>query len=265
MSHRKFDHPRHGSLGFLPRMAASRHHGKGSLPKAKGFPPLGAHGPFQPTPAPVPTPLAGWMSNPTTVAHAAVSGGATIGLGTTTGLGAPSIPGASEETLMLAEPMAAQLILLLDSYPKSCQSTDQEALKKILVVAHDKSQKKVDKAIEDIQKDEGRDTKRRKLCESDIEAVEEINFSVSKVKSNYKDATLLPKWKAFQIVIYLERDDSLNDLSKIAAFDFDGCLAKTAVNKFQFRSVYTSGKSSSAAGLTATVAKEPETGEFCIE
>ncbi|RYR08680.1 hypothetical protein Ahy_B05g076488 [Arachis hypogaea] len=99
------------------------------------------------------------------------------------------------------------------------------------------------------------------LCESDIEAVEEINFSVSKVKSNYKDATLLPKWKAFQIVIYLERDDSLNDLSKIAAFDFDGCLAKTAVNK----SVYTSGKSSSAAGLTATVAKEPETGEFCIE
>ncbi|CAH1446035.1 unnamed protein product [Lactuca virosa] len=30
------------------------------------------------------------------------------------------------------------------------------------------------------------------------------------------------------------------------------------------RSVYTSGKSSSAAGLTATVAKEPETGEFCM-
>ncbi|CAJ2637578.1 unnamed protein product [Trifolium pratense] len=31
------------------------------------------------------------------------------------------------------------------------------------------------------------------------------------------------------------------------------------------RSVYTSGKSSSAAGLTATVANEPETGEFFIE
>ncbi|RYR08681.1 hypothetical protein Ahy_B05g076489 [Arachis hypogaea] len=137
MSHRKFDHPRHGSLGFLPRMAASRHHGK----------------------APVPTPLAGWMSNPTTVAHAAVSGGATIGLGTTTGLGAPSIPGASEETLMLAEPMAGSCAY---SYEFGLYSTDQEALKKILVVAHDKSQKKVDKAIEDIQKDEGRDTKRRK-------------------------------------------------------------------------------------------------------
>mmetsp|Transcript_16886 Transcript_16886/g.23318 ORF Transcript_16886/g.23318 Transcript_16886/m.23318 type:complete len:857 (+) Transcript_16886:183-2753(+) len=37
------------------------------------------------------------------------------------------------------------------------------------------------------------------------------------------------------------------------------------VTKFLPRAVYTSGKSSSAAGLTATVAKEMETGEFCIE
>ncbi|XP_048233740.1 topless-related protein 1 isoform X3 [Ricinus communis] len=60
----------------------------GSLPKAGGFPPLGAHGPFQPTPAPVPAPLAGWMSNPSAVTHPAVSGGGAIGLG------APSIPAA---------------------------------------------------------------------------------------------------------------------------------------------------------------------------
>ncbi|KAL9387989.1 hypothetical protein Peur_021113 [Populus x canadensis] len=60
----------------------------GSLPKAGGFPPLGAHGPFQPTPAPVPAPLAGWMSNPPTVTHPAVSGGGAIGLG------APSIQAA---------------------------------------------------------------------------------------------------------------------------------------------------------------------------
>ncbi|KAL9388151.1 hypothetical protein Peur_021275 [Populus x canadensis] len=33
MSHRKFEHPRHGSLGFLPRKRASRHRGK-----AKAFP-----------------------------------------------------------------------------------------------------------------------------------------------------------------------------------------------------------------------------------
>ena len=31
------------------------------------------------------------------------------------------------------------------------------------------------------------------------------------------------------------------------------------------RTVYTSGKASSAAGLTATVTKDEETGEFCIE
>jgi hypothetical protein len=37
------------------------------------------------------------------------------------------------------------------------------------------------------------------------------------------------------------------------------------VAEFMPRSVYTSGKSSSAAGLTASVVKEPETGEFCIE
>ncbi|MFS7979671.1 putative Topless family protein [Helianthus anomalus] len=40
--------------------------------------------PFQPTPAPVPTPLAGWMSNPPAVSHPTVSGSAI-------GLGSPSI------------------------------------------------------------------------------------------------------------------------------------------------------------------------------
>ncbi|OIW15816.1 hypothetical protein TanjilG_04351 [Lupinus angustifolius] len=64
----------------------------GSLPKAGGFPSLGAHGPFQPTPTPVPTPLAGWMSNPTTIAHPAVSGGGAIGLG------APSMLAALKNT-----------------------------------------------------------------------------------------------------------------------------------------------------------------------
>ncbi|GJN08436.1 hypothetical protein PR202_ga26352 [Eleusine coracana subsp. coracana] len=54
----------------------------GSMPKPGGFPPLGAHGPFQPAPTAVP-PLAGWMSNPPAVTHPAVSGGA-IGFGTPT-------------------------------------------------------------------------------------------------------------------------------------------------------------------------------------
>lgn len=44
-----------------------------------------------------------------------------------------------------------------------------------------------------------------------------------------------------------------------------GFCCSRYVAGFLPRSVYTSGKSSSAAGLTASVVKEPETGEFCIE
>ncbi|XVF74749.1 hypothetical protein PTKIN_Ptkin13bG0136600 [Pterospermum kingtungense] len=51
----------------------------GSIPKVGGFPPIGAHGPFQPAAAPGPAPLtaslAGWMANPSSVAHQAVSAG----------------------------------------------------------------------------------------------------------------------------------------------------------------------------------------------
>lgn len=59
----------------------------------------------------------------------------------------------------------------------------------------------------------------------------EVAFSLSDIKETYKDATLLPKWKAFQTLIFLERDDGLQDSNKIAAFDFDGCLAKTSVKR----------------------------------
>ncbi|XP_068638722.1 topless-related protein 1-like [Aristolochia californica] len=45
------------------------------MPKPSGFPPLGAHGPFQPGPAPLPTSLAGWMTNASPIPHPAVSGG----------------------------------------------------------------------------------------------------------------------------------------------------------------------------------------------
>jgi DNA replication licensing factor MCM6 len=37
------------------------------------------------------------------------------------------------------------------------------------------------------------------------------------------------------------------------------------VHGFLPRTIYTSGKSSSAAGLTASVVRDPETGEFCVE
>ncbi|KAI5680896.1 hypothetical protein M9H77_02123 [Catharanthus roseus] len=47
----------------------------GAVPKPGGFPPLGAHGPFQPAPAPLPTSLAGWMANPSPVPHPSASAG----------------------------------------------------------------------------------------------------------------------------------------------------------------------------------------------
>ncbi|VVA97663.1 unnamed protein product [Arabis nemorensis] len=64
---------------------------------------------------------------------------------------------------------------------------------------------------------------------SQVVAEAEISLSASDVKDKYRGASLLPKWKAFETVIFLERDDGLNDSEKIAAFDFDGCLAKTSV------------------------------------
>ncbi|XP_024979277.1 topless-related protein 4-like isoform X1 [Cynara cardunculus var. scolymus] len=47
----------------------------GAVPKPAGFPPLGAHGPFQPAPATLPTSLAGWMANPSPVPHPSASAG----------------------------------------------------------------------------------------------------------------------------------------------------------------------------------------------
>ncbi|XP_077251261.1 phosphoesterase isoform X1 [Tasmannia lanceolata] len=76
-----------------------------------------------------------------------------------------------------------------------------------------------------------RDSKKQQMCGSDEEAELETVFSVSDVKDKYKDATLLPKWKAFQTIIFLERDDGLQDSNKIAAFDFDGCLVNTSVKR----------------------------------
>ncbi|XP_028194295.1 polynucleotide 3'-phosphatase ZDP-like isoform X15 [Glycine soja] len=73
----------------------------------------------------------------------------------------------------------------------SLKSSDQEALKK-LFAENNKSEEK--------------------LCTPDVKAVVNIKFSVSDVKSNYKD-------------------DGLHDSSKIAAFDFDGCLVKTDVKR----------------------------------
>ncbi|KAK9143898.1 hypothetical protein Syun_013298 [Stephania yunnanensis] len=124
------------------------------------------------------------------------------------------------------------------------KASDQEALK-LIVAEHDRSQdkdshgendeketsnkdkvkefkvRKTDSALEEI---ETPNSKKSKPVESGEEAKLEIIFSTSDIQDNYKGATLLPEWKAFQTIIFLEQDEGLRDSSKIAAFDFDGCL-----------------------------------------
>ncbi|KAI3843296.1 hypothetical protein MKX03_025527 [Papaver bracteatum] len=75
--------------------------------------------------------------------------------------------------------------------------------------------------------DEGRDSSSKKLKVAELE----IAFSISDVQKKYKESTLSPNWKAFQTLIFLERDEGLRDSGKIAAFDFDGCLANTNVKR----------------------------------
>ncbi|GAA0148029.1 hypothetical protein LIER_07579 [Lithospermum erythrorhizon] len=46
-----------------------------TMPKVGGFPPIGAHGPFQAAPASFTASLGGWMTNPSQMPHPAISGG----------------------------------------------------------------------------------------------------------------------------------------------------------------------------------------------
>ncbi|XP_024959936.1 polynucleotide 3'-phosphatase ZDP [Cynara cardunculus var. scolymus] len=109
------------------------------------------------------------------------------------------------------------------------KSSDQEKLKK-LVTEGDQSSKK---SNEDGETElAAQDQTSEKISNSlDARVGSEIDFAVSDIKDNYKGATLQPKWKAFRTIVYLERDDGLQDSRKIAAFDFDGCLAKTSVQR----------------------------------
>ncbi|KAK6134701.1 hypothetical protein DH2020_031549 [Rehmannia glutinosa] len=94
----------------------------------------------------------------------------------------------------------------------SLKSGDQESVKKLL--------------------NEGAQASEKLFASEEGEKLQlEIAISASDIKDKYKDATLLPKWKAFQTIIFLERDDGLHDSRKIAAFDFDGCLANTSVKR----------------------------------
>ncbi|KAA8524003.1 hypothetical protein F0562_010566 [Nyssa sinensis] len=113
----------------------------------------------------------------------------------------------------------------------SLKGSDKETIKNLLDTT-DQSSEKVhqrDEAEEDEL--EERNPKKTKYSRPNEGAELDIAFSISDIKDKYKDATLLPKWKAFQTIIFLDRDDNLHDSGKIAAFDFDGCLANTSVKR----------------------------------
>ncbi|KAJ9153502.1 hypothetical protein P3X46_026931 [Hevea brasiliensis] len=120
----------------------------------------------------------------------------------------------------------------------SLQTRDQEALKKLVsnaskdaIEGSPKSfSKRTNENVQEVELEE-RNFKKNKLAMANEEGELEIAFSPSDIMEKYKDAVLLPKWKAFQTLIFLERDDGLHDSNKIAAFDFDGCLAKTSVKR----------------------------------
>ncbi|XP_058100325.1 polynucleotide 3'-phosphatase ZDP isoform X2 [Magnolia sinica] len=113
----------------------------------------------------------------------------------------------------------------------SLKNCDQEALKKLEEGGDLSPKEACDAGEAGIDGSEERSSKETKLSASNNGAELEIVFSTSDVKNKYKDATLLPTWKAFQTIIFLERDEGLHDSGKIAAFDFDGCLVNTSVKR----------------------------------
>ncbi|KAJ3695190.1 hypothetical protein LUZ60_000567 [Juncus effusus] len=110
----------------------------------------------------------------------------------------------------------------------SLKSADKEALMKIKSGASSSDGTKGIKRDNADKKESDESHVKKPKVSSDLK---EINFSESEVKDKYKDANLAPNWKAFSTVIFREREEGLNDSAKIAAFDFDGCLANTNVRK----------------------------------
>ncbi|KAG6489957.1 hypothetical protein ZIOFF_051239 [Zingiber officinale] len=94
-----------------------------------------------------------------------------------------------------------------------------------------KSSKKQKVSLTDKTGNEDRKPEEEKLSANDKNNCQMIEFDISDTKDKYKNATLPLKWKAFRTVIFREKEDGLYDSQKIAAFDFDGCLANTSVRR----------------------------------
>ncbi|CAA6665933.1 unnamed protein product [Spirodela intermedia] len=105
----------------------------------------------------------------------------------------------------------------------SLKSTDREALKNFETMA-------AAKHSVDTEEDEEMIMKKSKHGDGEKEG-EEMVFSITDIKTEYKVMLLPPEWKAFQTVIFREAGDGLRDSEKIAAFDFDGCLVRTSLKR----------------------------------
>ncbi|KAK4484671.1 hypothetical protein RD792_007260 [Penstemon davidsonii] len=117
----------------------------------------------------------------------------------------------------------------------SLKSTDQESLKKLVNQVSQASEKDNTDEKEDTDIGQG-NLKKQKLSASEEggKLEMEIVISASDIKDNYKVRTLMNISVSESIVLFiflLLQDDGLQDSEKIAAFDFDGCLAKTSVRK----------------------------------
>ncbi|KAF6172949.1 hypothetical protein GIB67_006325 [Kingdonia uniflora] len=138
-------------------------------------------------------------------------------------------PRSSSSSLQLLSYNLSQFSItaLMSTTPKVLQGSEEDsfAISKV---------RKREQNVLGVDLEEGDSKKFKESIESSSHGKEvelEIAFCRTDVKNKYKEATLLPKWKAFQTVIFLEQDEGLNDSSKIAAFDFDGCLVNTSVKK----------------------------------
>ncbi|XP_073271646.1 polynucleotide 3'-phosphatase ZDP-like isoform X3 [Primulina huaijiensis] len=110
----------------------------------------------------------------------------------------------------------------------SLKSSDRDFLKKLENEVIQASNKV---CVTDEEEELGQGNLKKQKFGYEDEGKLEMSISTSDIKDGYKDAILWPKWKAFQTIIFLERDVGLHDSRKIAAFDFDGCLAKTSVKR----------------------------------
>ncbi|XP_078151750.1 phosphoesterase isoform X2 [Carex rostrata] len=114
-------------------------------------------------------------------------------------------------------------------YSRCYFAKDKEALRSLEAGASSNGDKKRD--CDGASQSDDSPMKKKQNVSSDTREGQDIVFSDSEIKDNYKDATLSSQWKAFQTVIFNMKGDGLHDSAKIAAFDFDGCLANTNVRR----------------------------------